>query len=206
MTKSSGACRAFAFLLLLLLLGGQAPAAEKEKKGPPAPAASNALSPGYQVKPSEVVLPPGVAPGQYVRSIRPFPNWTLICDENRAKKQRICNISQEILGPAGTLVFSWSLAAMADGRPIMILRTPAGSAAGKILVDLHDGQPSVEVQVYGCDARLCIAYQPVDPRLRAAIETERVVGISYDLKENGAVRTVAFRAPLAGVKQALSAI
>ncbi len=212
MSFRTGRRRAFGALMLSLLLCGPAFAAETAKKNgasgppPPTPPASAGLTPGYAVKPSDVAVPPDVPLGQYVRTIRPFPNWTLICDENRVKKQKVCNISQEILGPAGGVVFSWSLAAMADGRPVMILRIPAGGLFGKVALDLQDGHAPLEVPVYGCDERLCIAYQPVDARLRAAMEAARMVGVAYEVKENGAVRRQSFRAPLAGLKQALSAI
>ncbi|MFG1423815.1 invasion associated locus B family protein [Roseixanthobacter liquoris] len=194
-------------LALQLMCGGQGLAAEKAKKVEPAkPAASKELSPGYVVKPSDVVPPADVPLGQYLRTIRPFPNWILVCDENRVKKRKVCNISQEILGPSGASVFSWSLAATDDGRPVMILRTPTGASSGTVALELGDGQPHVTVPIYGCNEKLCIAYLALDARLRAAIEAERVVGITFDLKENGAARTESFRAPLAGLTQALSAI
>lgn len=206
-TKGRRGAMCASALMFQLIWCGAALSAEKAKKVEPAkPPASKELSPGYLVKPSDVVLPPDVPLGQYLRTIRPFPNWTLICDENRVKKRKVCNISQEILGPSGATVFSWSLAAMDDGRPVMILRTPASAGSGTVALDLRDGQPSVTVPVYGCNERLCIAYLTLDSRLRAAIEAERVIGITYDLKENGAARHESFRAPLAGLTQALAAI
>lgn len=196
-------------LAALIFAGGTALAAGKAKKAEPAApqAPAESLTPGFAVKASEVVPPEGVPLGQYRRTIQPFPNWTLICDENLSKKQRVCNISQVISGPAGATVFSWSLAATQDGLPFMILRTPPGlGSTGAIDVDLADGSPALSVQAKGCDALLCIAYLPLDKRLRAAMEKGATVKISYVALTAGTVQALSFRVPFAGLTRALAAI
>lgn len=92
--------------------------------GAPAVGQGATPEPRYWIKPSEVAIPPDVPIGMYRRLIRPFENWTLICDENLKSKQRICNVSQLVVDKAGNTVFSWSLAATAQGKPVMILRVP----------------------------------------------------------------------------------
>ncbi len=79
----------------------------------------------YFLKPSEVALPKGAQWGEIRRSIQPFENWTLICDENLKRKQKTCNVSQIITDQAGAAVFSWSLAATRNGEPFLLLRVPS---------------------------------------------------------------------------------
>ena len=175
----------------------------------PAPQSTQAdsagLTPGYTVKPAEVTLPAGVPLGQYRRTFQPFPNWTLICDENFLKKQKVCNIAQTILGPDGSTVFSWSLAASQDGQPILILRAPPSIGKnGTIQLNLADGAPPIKAAVQGCDPATCLAYQPLGARLRSAVKKGLVVDISYAAGTQ--LQTLSFRAPLAGLAAALGAI
>lgn len=198
---------------LVSLSGGLAAAAGKKKKPAPPPPPEPPrigpeydLTPGFVVKPSDVALPSDVPPGEYRRIIRPFPNWTLICDENLAKKQRVCNIAQTILGPDGSTVFSWSLAAAQDGQPFMILRAPPSVGKERaIQLGFPDGTAPVAVPIEGCDATVCIAYLPVGPRIRAAVKKGVAVGISYESGDAGA-GAVSFRAPFDGLSAALAAI
>ena len=160
---------------------------------------------GYVVKPSEVVVPDGVPIGQYRRITRPFLNWTLICDENLQKKQKVCNVSQTIVDRDGTTIFSWSLAATQNGQPFFILRLRlAVGEKGGVQLDLRDGGPIVNVPVTGCDQKVCIAYQPVGPRLRAAIQKELAIDVSY--ASGASTETLSFQAPFAGLSSALAGI
>ena len=59
-------------------------------------AASGAPGAAYRLKGPDIVLPPGVPLGQYRRIFQPFPNWTLICDENLKTRQVVCNVSQTV--------------------------------------------------------------------------------------------------------------
>ncbi len=163
----------------------------------------------YGIKSSEVVLPQGVAPGQYRRMIQPFPNWTLICDENLKEKQRVCNITQTIIDQAGTMAFSWSLAATSNGKPIMIIRVPAevgkGSpvqiafASGKIQVNL------VNARTGDCDRNICLILQPVGPVLRDQINKQVDVRITYANPAKGN-DPVIIDTTLRGLPKALAAI
>lgn len=194
-------------LVLAGLIGGPAMAADQNKGTTPAliSPASFPLTPGYVVKPSDVALPADVPLGQYRRMTQPFQNWTLICDENLAKKQKVCNISQTVVNAAGATVFSWSLAATQDGQPFFILRMPPTVGEGRtIQLDLRDGGSVVAVPVKGCDATVCIAYQQVGPRLRAAVDKGLAVQVSY--AAGSPPDTVSFRAPFQGLANALAAI
>lgn len=197
---------------LFLLPSGKALAAGKPKTPPSAPVPVEAeqpqlLTPGYRVKTSDVTLPDGVLPGSYIRTIRPFSNWTLICDTNLQSKKKVCNISQTILGPSGDTVFSWSMAATLEGRPFLILRTPleTDQEAG-IQLDLEAGRAPLMVSFRGCDQNVCIAYLMLEQQLRTAIETGAVITITYITRIDQGRHKLSFRVPLAGLTKALAAI
>jgi len=194
--------------ILTVLAAGALPAAGQPKGSPPAspPApAAPPQTPGFSVKPSDIVLPADVPPGQYRRSFRPYPNWTLICDENLARRQKVCNIAQTILGPEGGPVLSWSLAANQGGEPLFIIRTPAGlGEKGEIRLDIPDGGPSLAVPISGCDAKVCLAYLPASPRLKSAVAKGLTVGVSY--APGTPAGAVSFKAPLDGLSAALGGL
>jgi invasion protein IalB len=167
-------------------------------------AGNQAAAAGYRVKPSDVLVPQGVALGKYRRTIHPFENWTLICDENLQTRRKVCNISQTLTDESGTQVFSWSLAANVDGKPFMILRAPAAIGSGsKILLKLTGMNRDVKVEVKACDALVCIGYQPVGPILRQEIVKETTAQVSYSMSAGQNVR---IDAPFKGLAAALSAI
>lgn len=156
------------------------------------------------IKPSDVSLPDGVLPGKYRRIIQPFPNWTLICDENLQEKTRVCNVTQTIVDQSGRTVFSWSVAATRGGSPYMILRTLAGlGPAGRVKLILPDERAPVDVRVEECDAKICLAKVPIGPRLRPQIAKGGVVGVSYETTSG---EKVELAAPLEGIDEAVAAI
>ena len=159
----------------------------------------------YRIKPSDVQVPSGVSLGQYRRIIEPFPNWTLICDENLKTKLRICNVTQNIIDSSGANVFSWSLAASQNGHSFFILRAPPQSGVGKMIhLGLDDGGNIVHVKIDKCDQNVCVAYQNVGPRLRAAIKKSASVGIIFD--DGSVADNFAFKTSFAGLELALSGI
>lgn len=171
--------------------------------GPPA-AGQDLLSHGYRLKPSEVAVPSDVPVGEYRRIIRPFENWTLICDENLKSRQVVCNISQIIEDTSGNLVFSWSLAATEGGKPFMILRVPPSvGSAGKITLAFRERRTAVDVVLEGCSEAVCVGMVPVGPILREQIAKQATPTVTYTMKDGQKI-TVA--APLAGLATALKAI
>ena len=201
--RGAGVILALAFAGLSVSGAGAAGPARKPAKTE----APFEASPGYDIKPSDVVAPDNVPVGQYRRMIRPFRYWTLICDENIQKKQRVCNISQTITSPDKSMAFSWSLAASENGKPFFIVRAPQNIDAGKpVMLDIADGGAPVPVPVKGCTGAVCIGYLEIGPRVRAAINKGRAVQVSYSIGAGNGARTVSFRAPLQGLSQALSGI
>ncbi|MEO9340044.1 invasion associated locus B family protein [Mesorhizobium sp. SB112] len=170
----------------------------------PASVGQELSQPGFRIKPSDVVLPAGVPLGKYRRSIQPFENWTLICDENLEAQQRICNVSQVIEDQSGQTVFSWSLAASEDGKPFMILRTPPSAKAdGSVSLQFPGRQSPVNVVMDGCNEVVCVGKVPVGPILREQIAKDAAPDISY-LTTAG--ETITVTASLKGLATALSAI
>ncbi|MBB4611555.1 invasion protein IalB [Sphingomonas yabuuchiae] len=202
-------------MVLASLSCGPAMAAGRQRKATPIPPVTHQASssdlarfrlmPGFRVKPSDITLPEGLPAGQYRRIFQPFPNWTLVCDENLQKKQKICNVARTIQGPDGGTVFSWSLAAAQDGQPIFILRVPTNVGMGGLIrLVLPDGGAPVPIAVQGCNPTICLAYQSVSQRLRTAVEQGVTVEISYG--SGSPPKPVRFFAPLAGLAAALAAI
>ncbi|MDX3806376.1 MAG: invasion associated locus B family protein [Bosea sp. (in: a-proteobacteria)] len=157
----------------------------------------------FAIKPAEVALPGGVAFGDYRRVIQPFENWTLICDENLKARKKVCNISQTLVDQTGETVFSWSLAATQDGKPMLIMRVPPNIGAGKDIVLRFPGKPQLQVKTNGCDARVCMALMPIGPVLRERIEKGASPEVSYAGAQQG---TVTLNPPLKGLSEALAAI
>lgn len=158
----------------------------------------------YKIKPSEIKIPEGVAIGSYRRITQPFENWILICDENLQDKKKICNISQTIVDRNDRIVFSWSMAARADGIPFMIMRVPAAvGAGGKIALRFGARVKSLEVTVGSCNDVVCVGMVPVGAILKKQIKEEATAQISYSAALSGKV-TVS--APLQGLGVALSTL
>ncbi|MEX2693320.1 invasion associated locus B family protein [Rhizobium mongolense] len=190
MFKSAGSGSS-AFIVCLLLFGR--PAAGQE-----------AAASGYRIRPPEVALPDGVTLGQYQRMIRPFENWTLICDENLKARQRVCNVTQTIENQAGQLAFSWSLAATPEGKPYMILRTaPVARSDGVVSLKFEDRKEPVRVQLDGCNQTVCIGMLPVGPIMREQISKSSASTVSYSISDG---RTVSVTATLRGLSKAVEAI
>ena len=162
------------------------------------------LAPKYFIKSSEVQLPDGVGWGQYKRTIQPFENWTLICDENLKKKEKVCNLSQIISDASGNQVFSWSLAATANGDPFMILRVP-GNTDQKIplKVKFSGRDTAIDVMYKGCNETVCIAMMPVGPITREHINKGNDVTIAFTEVSGQSFEIIA---PLKGLKSGLAGI
>jgi invasion protein IalB len=158
----------------------------------------------FQIEAPAIPIPNGVEYGQIRRVTTPFENWTLICDENLKEMTKICNIDQSIVDQAGAMVFYWSLAAADNGKPMMILRTPAyaGRESAVTMTFGPDSKP-FGVKPEGCDVKVCVSMVPVGPQLRKAISQEAPLQISYTFPPNG---TVVLNAPLKGLSKALAAI
>ncbi|OBQ73616.1 invasion associated locus B family protein [Mesorhizobium erdmanii] len=167
------------------------------------PAAGQVASP-YRIKPSDVVLPPGVKLGTYQRTIRPFENWTLICDENLKARKKVCNVSQVIEDGAGKMAFSWSLAATQDGKPYMILRTaPNARSDGAVSLKFDGRDQPVDVHLNGCNEMVCVGMLPVGPLMRQQIAQKATPAISYPTVDG---QTVTVTATLKGLSEALAPI
>ena len=173
-----------------MLLGGGFAAAEEQ-----------ALA--YSIKKSDVSVPANVPIGKYRRIIQPFEDWTLVCDENLKAMRRVCNVTQSVVDQRGGLVFSWSLAATAQGVPVVIVRTPAsvGKGAAVSLTPAGAKQPR-EVTLTGCDAEVCVGFVPLDPSLCGEIDKGGFVDVSFP---EGATR-VALHVSLKGLQAAVAAI
>jgi invasion protein IalB len=148
--------------------------------------------------------PQGAELGKYRRTIQPFENWELRCDENLKAKKKICNITQTILDGEGRFAFSWSLAATEDGKPMMILRTRSELGAENPLILSFPGRKEpMTTLTTACDVNVCVAYLPVGPVLREQIAKGANVQVSYN---DTAETTLVFEAPLKGLSAALAAI
>jgi invasion protein IalB len=167
-------------------------------------AGQEVISSGFRIRPSEVTVPPEVALGEYQRMVRPFENWTMICDENLKAGQRVCNVTQTIENQAGQLAFSWSLAATPEGKPYMILRTaPVAKSDGSVSLKFEGREEPVQVQLDGCNAAVCIGMLPVGPIMREQISKNSAPTVSYPTRDG---KTVSVTATLKGLSTAVKAI
>ncbi|MCV9907631.1 invasion associated locus B family protein [Brucella sp. HL-2] len=168
------------------------------------PAAGQGTGSRYFLKPSDVQVPKGVEWGQMKRTIQPFENWTLICDENLKLKEKTCNVSQIVTDRSGSQIFSWSLAATKYGEPFMLLRVPSTvDQKVPITVSFPERSKPVLLSYKGCDDSVCLALLPVGPITRENIDKESNVKVAFSNAEQGAVEIIV---PLKGLKIALNAI
>lgn len=190
-------------LIVIFLFGGVAVAEERKNH------LSKSQISGFHVHPSDVQIPPDVDVGKYRRIIQPFKNWVLICDENLQMQKRICNVTQSIMHERAGDIFSWSLAAKADGHPFMILRVPLiVEQRQKITLNFNDSSLPIIIKIAGCDAKVCIGYLPVGPRMQDYIRKGSSPQISYSVTSGKGTPTskLEFRAFLEGLSAALEAI
>jgi invasion protein IalB len=167
-----------------------------------AAAQSEAPSPGYAVKPSDVAIPPGETLGEFRRMIQPFKNWTLICDESLKSKRRVCNITQTIASAQGAVAFNWSLVATADGKPLMIMRVPAIVGVGQTIELAMGAKPDrIVAQTERCEGGFCVATIAIGDMLRRHIRAATPCQVSYPLPQ---AQPVVLEAPLEGLYVALS--
>ena len=186
-----GASGALVFIACLLLSGQHA-------------AGQEVISSGFRIRPSDVALPADVKPGEYQRTIRPFENWTLVCDENLKARQKICNVTQTIENQAGQVAFSWSLAATNEGKPYMILRTaPVARSDGPVSLKFDGRKEPVKVQLDGCNTAVCVGMLPVGPIMREQISKNSAPTVSYPTRDG---KTVSVTATLKGLSTAVEAI
>jgi invasion protein IalB len=158
----------------------------------------------YRIKPSEVMVPPDLKLGDYQRTIRPFENWTLICDENLKVRQRVCNVTQIIENQAGQVAFSWSLAATKAGNPYMILRTaPVAKSDGLVSLSFDGRKEPVQIKLDGCSKVVCVGMLPVGPMMREQISKNAAPTVSYPTTDG---RTISVTATLKGLSTAVKAI
>lgn len=157
----------------------------------------------YRIKPSEIQLPAGVALGQYRRIVQPFQNWVMICDENLMRLQKVCNVSQTIINSRGDTVFSWTMAAVSNGVPVMILRAPAMVGKGKDINLEFVGMGVGQVKLDACDPKICMAIMQLTNGLKKAVNEGRDVKITYT---DNSGRTVSFTAPLRGLADAVNSL
>ncbi|ACM30134.1 invasion associated locus B family protein [Agrobacterium sp. SHOUNA12C] len=170
----------------------------------PHAAGQEVASSNYRIKPSEVIVPSELKLGDYQRIIRPFENWTLICDENLKVRQRVCNATQIIENGAGQVAFSWSLAATKGGDPYMILRTaPVAKSDGRISLRFEGRKEPIQVRLDGCSKTVCVGMLPVGPILREQISKSSAPTISYPTMDG---QTISVTAPLKGLSTAVKAI
>lgn len=190
--------QAILFTVVSTILGGGIPAAAQDAKAP-----SQSVS-EYSVKPSDVALPADVPLGQYRRIFQPFPNWTLVCDENLKAKRSVCNVSQTVIDKSGKTAFSWSLAAEQSGRPFMILRTARDAKTDTPIELRFPGvKAPVKVTFDGCDASVCLGKTLVGPVLSGQIEKGAVATVIY---RTTAGNVITLPAPLRGLKEAVASI
>lgn len=181
-----------ASLVACLLLSGQYAAGQE------------VISSGFRIRPSEVAVPADVKLGEYQRTLRPFENWTLVCDENLKARQRVCNVTQVIENQAGQLAFSWSLAATKEGKPYMILRTaPVARSDGLVSLKFEGRSEPVRIRLDGCNEAVCVGMLPVGPIMREQISKNAAPTVSYPTRDG---KTVSVTATLKGLSTAVEAI
>lgn len=155
------------------------------------------------IRPSQVQIPEGANLGSYRRTIHPFKNWELICDENLILMEKICNITQTIVDSQNSIVFGLSLASTPDGNPMFIVRTSSSIDVSKPITLLFGGElVSFSMNEGGCNHNICAKIIDLNKNIIDAINSGLAVEVKY-YHTNGEFK---FSAPLSGLSEALEAI
>lgn len=179
----------------LILIAGAALLASASSAATVAPA-------GFSVKPSDVVVPEGETLGQFRRSIQPFRNWILICDESLSARRSVCNITQTIVDARGAPAFAWSLLATKTGAPLMMMRAPPTLGVGAQIDVALGAQEAIVAQTDRCDVAFCYATVAVGDMLRRHIQAGTASTVTY--AAGGMVTQL--QAPLDGLYEALAGL
>ncbi|WP_176936835.1 invasion associated locus B family protein [Bradyrhizobium brasilense] len=137
-----------------------------------------------------------VAPGDYTRTIRPFLDWTQICDAVKGRR-RLCYL--ETVAREGGSMISWRIALAKDGRSmaLFILPPDSGSAEG---VTVEFGGLSRLVKPLVCDKVVCVATFPVSGPMVGLLARETSARIGFERVG----QPIVVEAGLRGVGQALA--
>jgi len=205
--------RALAFLPVITLAIVLCPGAMGSDARPPAQPAGVALPPSQSVttqaarEPLQIgslgfewasVFQPGaqVAPGDYTRTIRPFLDWTQICDTVQGGR-RLCYL-ETVAREAGTML-SWRIAMTKDGRSMALVILPPGSNSDDGATVEFGGLARV-AKPLTCDKLVCVATFPVDGPTVGLLARELSATISFRWGAQPLKLTVGLR----GMGQALA--
>jgi invasion protein IalB len=140
-----------------------------------------------------------VAPGNFVRTIRPFNEWSLNCDQLLGVR-RVCTLETSVRGSDGAEIV-WRLANLSNGLLAMVVRTPRDldEAYG-----LHYGAEGMEKTEKGlkCGQSFCVLVAPFGGKTAEFVLGAATVTIGYS--RGG--RPQSANVPMAGFKEALDAI
>ncbi|UGY16322.1 invasion associated locus B family protein [Bradyrhizobium septentrionale] len=194
-----------AWLLPLALAGLSAAIASDPSPGPPgqpgaAPASilpepARAQSLGFEWA---SVFAPGksVAAGDYTRTIRPFLDWTQICDEVR-NVRRICYL--ETISRDDAALLNWRIALTKDGRSMALIMLPRDSSAEVGVAVTFGGFTRIAKPLI-CDQALCVATFPADSALISLLVREDHATIVFERVG----KPIAMMASLRGLMSALT--
>lgn len=197
-------------ILIAGLLTGSAAVAHAQN----APAATNGsappTTPTVQSRMEFVsAVQPGdkVAPGDLVRTIRPFNGWSLICDQLLGRK-RVCQLQASARTDQGGVV-TWDIAPVkAIGpkgetieRPMSLLRIPRDARSeGGVSIGVEGLERSGRID--GCDATGCASGSLFEGKLVELVAGAASVTVSFDRGGKRERATIA----MAGFKEAVQGI
>ena len=97
-------------------------------------------------------------PGDYSRTVRPFGDWTQVCDDVRGGRH-LCYV--ETIARKDGLSIGWRIARTRDGRSMALIILPR-DASVENGVTVEFGEMSRTAKPLICDKTLCVATFPVD--------------------------------------------
>ncbi len=175
------------FLIAGLLTGAVA-VAHAQDSAVTASASTTSTAPNAQSRLEFVsAVQPGdkVAPGDLVRTIRPFNGWSLICDQLLGRK-RVCQLQTSARTDQGGVV-TWDIAPVkatgpkgeAIERPLSLLRIPRDARSeGGVSIGVEGlERPG---QIDGCDATGCASGSLFEGKLVELVAGASSVTVSFD--------------------------
>jgi invasion protein IalB len=133
---------------------------------------------------------------------RAFQGWSLVCRDWTGGERR-CVLFIAVADPESKQVLlTFSVSRTPQGKPVLIVDTPAGVAVDQSVTVTAGEAQSVKVPIQSCGPQRCRAIAVLDESLQAALEAADLTSITY-VRANNQQST--YNLPTRGFREGIAA-